>query len=316
MQIAVLDDYQSLAQTFADWDRLGGRVAIEFFSTPITDQAALIERLQPFEVVCLMRERSPFPKAVIEALPNLRLIVTTGMKNAAIDIEAAVGRGITVCGTPSPGHATAELAFALVLALARNLVPQSNALHAGQWQRGIGRDLRGATLGVLGLGRLGSQIAQFGKAFGMEVIAWSENLTEARCAEAGVAYRDKKSFFSEADFISIHLRLSERTRGLVGAEELYLMKPDAYLVNTSRAPIVDQKALERALIGDIIAGAALDVFDEEPLPADHWLLSTPKVLLTPHIGYVTRETYAIFYGETLAAVEAWLDGQPIRPLSP
>lgn len=316
MQIAVLDDYQSLAQTFADWDRLGGRAEVVFFATPIADQAELIERLQPFEVVCLMRERTPFPKGVIEALPKLKLIITTGMKNAALDIDAAVGRGVTVCGTPSPGHATAELAFALVLALARKLVPQSNALHGGQWQRGIGRDLRGATLGVLGLGRLGSQIAEFGKAFGMEVIAWSENLTEARCAEAGVGYRDKKAFFSEADFISIHLRLSERTRGLVGAEELYLMKRSAYLVNTSRAPIVDQQALERALIGDIIAGAALDVFDQEPLPADHWLLSTPKVLLTPHIGYVTRETYEIFYGETLAAIEAWLDGQPIRTLSP
>lgn len=316
MQIAVLDDYQSLAQTFAEWDRLEGRACVQFFADPIADPVLLIEALQPFDVVCLMRERTPFPKDVIEALPKLKLIVTTGMKNAAIDIAAAAGRGIVVSGTPAPGHATAELAFGLILALARRLVPQSNALNAGQWQRGIARDLRGATLGILGLGRLGSQLAAFGGAFGMEVIAWSENLTRERCSEAGVAYRDKKQLFSEADFISIHLRLSERTRGLVGADEFFLMKRDAYLVNTSRAPIVDQQALERALVGDIIAGVALDVFDQEPLPDDHWLLSTPKVLLTPHIGYVTRETYAIFYGGTLAAVEAWLDQEPIRVLVP
>lgn len=316
MQIAVLDDYQGLAQTFAEWDRLDGRAAVQFFADPIADPESLIEALQPFDAVCLMRERTPFPKDVIDALPKLKLIVTAGMKNAAIDIAAAVSRGIVVSGTPAPGHATAELAFGLILALARRLVPQSNALNAGQWQRGIGRDLRGATLGILGLGRLGSQMAAFGRAFGMEVIAWSENLTPERCAEAGVAYRDKKQLFSEADFISIHLRLSERTRGLVGADEFFLMKRDAYLVNTSRAPIVDQQALERALVGDIIAGAALDVFDQEPLPDDHWLLSTPKVLLTPHIGYVTRETYSIFYGGTLDAVEAWLDGQPIRTLTP
>ena len=315
MQIAVLDDYQSLAQTFADWDRLQGRASVRFFADPIADPAALVEALQPFDAVCLMRERTAFPKDVIQALPNLKLIVTTGMKNGAIDVSAALDRGITVSGTPSPGHATAELAFGLILALARKLLPQSNALNAGQWQRGIGRDLRGATLGVLGLGRLGGQVAAIGRAFGMRVIAWSENLTPERCADAGVEYCDRKAFFTEADFITIHLRLSARTRGLVGAEEFFLMKRDAYLVNTSRAPIVDQQALERALVGDMIAGAALDVFDQEPLPQSHWLLSAPKVLLTPHIGYVTRETYEVFYGETLAAVEAWLEGSPIRILT-
>ncbi len=316
MKIAVLDDYQSLAQDFADWRRLEGRATVTFFAEPIVGEAELIETLQPFDAVCLMRERTPFPRQVIEALPKLKLIVTSGMKNAAIDVAAAAARGITVSGTPSPGHATAELAFGLILALARGLVPQSNALQAGRWQQGIGRDLKGATLGVLGLGRLGSQVAGFGKAFGMEVIAWSENLTEERCREAGVGYRDKARFFAEADFITIHLRLSERSRGLVGAEEFYLMKPEAYLVNTSRSPIVDAKALERALVGDMIAGAALDVFDQEPLPPDHWVLSTPRLLLTPHIGYVTRETYAVFYGETLAAAEAWLDGAPINRIAP
>ncbi len=316
MKIAILDDYQSLAGSFADWDRLHDRASLEFFSDSIMDPQQLIARLMPFDVLCVMRERTPLPRAIIEALPNLQLIVTSGMKNTAIDVAAARDRGITVCGTPSPGHATAELAFGLVLAQARNLLPQSNGLQDGRWQVGIGRDLRGATLGIVGLGRLGAQVAGFGKAFGMKVIAWSQNLEEARCAELGVEYRTKAQLFSEADFITLHLRLSERTRHLVGAEEFFLMKPEACLVNTSRAAIVDNAALERALVGGLIAGAALDVFDQEPLPADHTLLSTPNLLLTPHIGYVTRETYKIFYGETLAAVEAWLEGNPIRILAP
>lgn len=316
MKIAILDDYQSLAGSFADWDRLHDRASLEFFSDSITDPQQLIARLTPFDVLCVMRERTPLPRAIIEALPNLQLIVTSGMKNAAIDVAAARDHGITVCGTPSPGHATAELAFGLILAQARNLLPQSNGLQDGRWQVGIGRDLRGATLGIVGLGRLGAQVAGFGKAFGMKVIAWSQNLEESRCAELGVEYRTKAQLFSEADFITLHLRLSERTRHLVGAEEFFLMKPEACLVNTSRAAIVDNAALERALVGGLIAGAALDVFDQEPLPADHTLLSTPNLLLTPHIGYVTRETYKIFYGETLAAVEAWLEGNPIRILAP
>lgn len=316
MKIAILDDYQSLARSFADWDRLHDRASLTFFSDSITDPQKLIARLTPFDVLCLMRERTPLSREIIAALPNLKLIVTSGMKNAAIDVGAAQDRGVMVCGTPSPGHATAELAFGLILAQARNLLPQSNGLQAGRWQVGIGRDLRGATLGIVGLGRLGAQVAGFGKAFGMKVIAWSQNLEEARCAELDVEYRTKEQLFAEADFITLHLRLSDRTRHLVGAEEFFLMKPDACLVNTSRAAIVDETALERALVGGVIAGAALDVFDREPLPADHTLLSTPNLLLTPHIGYVTRETYKIFYEETLAAVEAWLAGNPVRILAP
>ncbi len=315
MKIAVLDDYQSLARSFADWERLHDRAPVTFYDDHVAEQAELLARLQPYDILCVMRERTPLPRTAIEALPNLKLIVTSGMKNAAIDIAAAQDRDVLVCGTPSPGHATAELAFSLILAQARNLLPQSNGLQAGRWQVGIGRDLRGATLGVVGLGRLGAQVAAFGKAFGMKVIAWSQNLEESRCNELGVEYRPKAQLFAEADFITIHLRLSDRTRHLVGKEEFFRMKPEAYLVNTSRAAIVDETALERALVSGVIAGAALDVFENEPLPPDHTLLSTPNLLLTPHIGYVTRETYEIFYAESLAAIEAWLEGNPIRVLT-
>ncbi|WP_282606137.1 D-2-hydroxyacid dehydrogenase family protein [Pelagibius sp. Alg239-R121] len=315
MKIAILDDYQSLARSFADWNRLRDRASVQFFTDPISDPAQLTDCLGSFDVICLMRERTAFTGDLIKALPNLKLLVTSGMKNGAIDLPAAEERGIVVSGTSSPGHATAELTFGLILALARNLLPQSNSLQAGRWQTGIGRDLRGATLGLLGLGRLGSQVAAFGRAFGMKVIAWSENLSTERCAEVGVDYREKTQLFAESDFLSVHLRLSKRTEGLIGANELFLMKPDAYLVNTSRAAIIEMAALERALVGGVIAGAALDVFDHEPLPPDHPLLSTPNLLLTPHIGYVTRETYEIFYREMLEAIEAWLDGQPIRVLA-
>ena len=222
MKIAVLDDYQSLARSFADWGRLHDRASVAFFDAPIPDQHQLLERLQPFEVLCLMRERTPLPREIIAALPSLKLVVTSGMKNAAIDIAAAQEHGVLVCGTPSPGHATAELAFSLILAQARNLLPQSNALQAGRWQVGIGRHLRGATLGIVGLGRLGAQVASFGKAFGMKVIAWSQNLDEARCTELGVEYRTKAQLFCEADFVSVHLRLSERTRHLIGTDEFFL----------------------------------------------------------------------------------------------
>lgn len=312
MQVAVLDDYQGLAGGFADWHRLGSRADVTFFDRPIPDRERLIETLQPFAIVCLMRERTPFPADVIDALPKLRLIVTTGMRNAAIDVAAAARRGITVCGTPSPGHATAELTFGLILSLARRIVPQANALRDGIWQDGVGRDLKGATLGIIGLGRLGTQVAGFGKAFGMDVIAWSRNLDQEQCAAAGVTYATKHALVESSDFVTIHLRLSDRTRGLIGTAELAAMKPDACLVNTSRGPIVDQAALIRALTSGTIGGAALDVFDEEPLPDGHPLLSAPNLLLTPHIGYVTRETYEVFYGETLNAIEAWLNGDPIR----
>ncbi len=262
-----------------------------------------------------MRERTPFPASLLERLPALKLLVTTGRGNAAIDLQAAERRGVTVCGTGSPGHAAGELAFALILALARNLLAEANSMAAGGWQVGLGRDLHGATLGILGLGHIGAQIAGFAKAFGMDLVAWSQNLTDARAAAVGVPRVAKDELFARADFVTIHLRLSPRTRGLVGARELALMKNDACLVNTSRGPIVDEAALIRALEQGQIAAAALDVYDREPLPEGDPLRRAPNLLLTPHVGYVTRETYRVFYGETVDLVRAFLDGRPRNVLT-
>lgn len=312
MRIAILDDYQDAARRFADWSRLPAECRVTVFRDTLTDPAALAERLAPFEVICAMRERTPLTAELFAALPALRLVVTTGKRNDAIDVTAAAARGVTVCGTNSPGHATAELTLALILAQARRLLPENRSVRAGGWQVGIGRDLRGATLGIIGLGRLGAQVAAYAKPFGMKIVAWSENLTDARCAEVGGVTRvSKEELLSTADFVTIHQRLSPRTRGLIGADELALMKPDAYLVNTSRGPIVDWRALLDALAAGRPAGAALDVYDTEPLPADHPLRAEGRLLLTPHIGYVTQETYRVFYGETVDAILAWLQGEPI-----
>jgi phosphoglycerate dehydrogenase-like enzyme len=248
-------------------------------------------------------------------LPRLRLIVTAGKKNASIDTIAAVKHGITVCGTDSPGFATAELTMGLMLALSRQLVRQTNDLHQDNWQGVLGRDLRGATLGIIGLGRLGKEVARMAKCFGMTVLAWSQNLTPETCTDAGVHLVTKTELFTQSDFISIHMRLSERTHGLVGERELAMMKPDAYLINTSRAPIIDTRALINALTHNRLAGAALDVFDEEPLPADDPLRSVPNLLLTPHIGYVTRETYKVFYGQMVEAITAYSNGNPVRVIA-
>ncbi len=316
MKIAVLDDYQNVARDFADWSQLGADCRLDVFHDSISDHQALADRLAPYEVICAMRERTPFARRLLERLPNLRLLVTTGMANAAIDVEAANDHGVIVCGTQSPGHATAELAFCLILALARRLVDENRAIMSDGWQAGIGRDLRGARLGIIGLGRLGSQVAGFGKAFGMDVVAWSQNLTPERCAQAGIGYRSRDDLLRSADFITIHLKLSERTRGLIGAAEIAAMKPDACLVNTSRAPIVDSAALVAALTDGQIGAAALDVFDSEPLAADDPIRSVPNLLLTPHIGYVTRETYRIFYTQTVEAIAAFKAGDPIRVITP
>jgi len=310
MKLAILDDYQRVALEIADWSPLRDAVEITVFDRHLGGLDAVADALREFEIVCVMRERTPFPAALLERLPKLRLLVTTGRRNDAIDVEAARRHGITVCGTASPGHATAEHAFGLIFALARGLVPEAVSMREGGWQIGLGRDLKGAVLGILGLGRLGSQVAGFAKAFGMDVIAWSQNLSEARAAEVGVHRVAKDELFRGADFVTIHLRLSERTRALVGARELALMKPGSYLVNTSRGPIVDQQALIDALEQGLIGGAALDVYEIEPLPADHRLRRMPNLLLTPHIGYVTRETYRVFYGETVDLVRAFLDGRP------
>lgn len=314
MRVAVLDDYQGVAAGFADWDSLGSDIDVTFFHEHFDNADALVSRLISFEVICAMRERTPFPRRLLERLPNLQLLVTTGSRNAAIDVGAAADLGITVCGTSSPGHATAELTMALLFSLARNLHQEIDSVRAGGWQAGVGRDLRGATLGILGLGRLGSQVATMASAVGMEIVAWSENLTAAQCDAAGARLVPKDELLRTADFVTIHLRLSDRTRGLIGAAELALMNPGAYVINTSRGGIVDEDALVAALGDGTIAGAALDVFTKEPLPADHPLRTTPGVLLTPHIGYVTSETYEVFYGETVEAIAAYLAGAPVRVL--
>ena len=314
--IALLDDYHNRAQTFADWQ--GQQFAqIEYFSEPFADEAALVSALQHVQAVGLMRERTPFPASVIEQLPNLELIVTSGKKNAAINVAAAAATGVTVCGTESPGHATAELAFLLVMAQTRQLMPLVNGLQQNNdWQPVMGSDLRGKTLGILGLGRLGSQLAGFAQAMGMRVIAWSENLTEQTCIENNVEYVDRSTLFEQADSVSIHLRHSTRTHDMVNADDLARLGEHGYLVNTSRAEIVDLNALQHALDNNIIAGAAIDVFEQEPTPSDHWMVKHPKVLATPHIGYCTVETFKIFYGQMLEAVEAYYAGANIRVISP
>ena len=306
VEIAVIDDYQGVARTFGDWSRLPAIADVSFFQDHCVSESDLVDRLAPFEIVGVMRERTAFPRSVLARLPNLRLLVTTGRRNRAIDMEAASDLGITVGFTNSPGHATAELTMALILSLARNLAVESGSVRAGGWQVGVGRDLRGANLGLVGLGRLGSQVAHLAGAFGMEVAAWSENLTEERCAEVGVDLLSRDHLFRSSDFVSVHLRLSKRTTGLVGEEELRMMRPDAYLINTSRAAIVDEDALVRALAAGTIAGAAIDVYEHEPLPRDHRLRTTPRLLGTPHIGYVTRETYEIFYSDMVEVIAAYL----------
>jgi phosphoglycerate dehydrogenase-like enzyme len=315
MQVAVLDDYQRSALAVADWKSLEPDVQVEAFPDHIADPDILARRLHTFECVVLMRERTPFPKALIERLPNLRLIVTAGMKNAALDAAAATSRGIQVCGTETLGTPTAELAWGLIIALARKIPQEFAALKLGRWQSTLGIGLHGKTLGIVGLGRLGGQMAKIGRAFGMTAIAWSQNLTEARAQEAGAALVTKDELFARADVATIHLVLSDRTRGLVGAAEIGRMKPTAYLVNTSRGPIVQEAALIAALKARRIAGAALDVFDREPLPAGHPLLALDNLLVTPHLGYVTAENYRLIYGQAVENIRAFLAGKPMRAIN-
>lgn len=309
-RIAVLDDWQKIARDMADWSPVEKDAEIVVFHDHLDDPDALVARLEHFDVVCVMRERTPLPADVLERLPRLRLIVTTGRGNASIDVAAATQRGITVCGTEGFGTSTAELAMALILMLARNLHTETRSVKDGGWQVGIGRDLAVSTLGLIGLGRLGGEVAKRAAAFGMTLLAWSPNLTEARATACGARLVDKDTLLRRSDFVTIHLKLSARSAGLIGARELGLMKPDAYLVNTSRGPIVDEAALIAALREKRIAGAGLDVFDQEPLPADHPLRRLDSVVLTPHVGYVTDATYRIFYPETVDLIRAWLDGRP------
>ncbi len=310
---AVLDDYQNVALKMANWSRVTGDADVTVFNERLGDEAAVARALQGFGIVCLMRERTPFPRSLIEKLPDLKLIVTTGLKNASIDVAAAKERGILVCGTEGAKHPTAELAIGLMIDLARHISEENARMKAGEaWQATIGADLFGHTLGIVGLGNLGQRVAKVGQAFGMKVIAWSQNLTPERCAEHGVSYATKADLFQQSDFISIHMVLSDRSRGLISATDLGMMKPTAYIINTSRGPIIDETALIAALKNKAIAGAGLDVFDTEPLPRDHALRTLPNVVITPHLGYVTQDGYRAFYGGTVEAIRAFLDGKPIR----
>ena len=315
VRVAVLDDYQSVARELAPWGTLPAGSEVVVFRDHLDEGEALVQRLAAFEVIVAMRERTPFPRALLERLPALRLLVTTGRRNAAIDVAAAKERGVLVCGTDGLPYPTAELTFGLILALARRITEEDRALRAGRWQTSLGLGLSGKTLGLLGLGRLGEQVARIGRAFDMRVIAWSQNLTAERAAQAAAERVSRDALFRESDVLSIHLVLSERSRGLVGEAELGMMKPSAFLINTSRGPIVDEAALVAALERKAIAGAGLDVFDREPLPAGHPLLGLDNTVLTPHLGYVTRETYDIFYRQALEDIFGYLRGTPLRELA-
>jgi len=318
MKIAILDDYAGAALRLADWDRLGADITV--FSDTVTDHDALADRLAPFDVVCLMRERTGFPAALVDALPNLKLIVTSGPKNAAIDVAAAAARGIPVSGTQSRKTTTSELSMLMILALNRRLIPEVGHMATHGWQQGLGRDLAGLTLGLIGLGNIGAQMAALGRAFGMDVIAWSQNLTEARAAEVGARRIDSlPALMAQADAASVHLVLSDRSRGLVGAKAFAAAKLGQTFVNTSRGPIVDTAALLDCLRNKPTNAAGLDVYDIEPLPMDHPLRDAAltregRLLLAPHLGYSTEATFKVFYEQTVEAIEAWIAGSPIRLL--
>jgi phosphoglycerate dehydrogenase-like enzyme len=312
---AILDDYQNVALQIADWSKVTGDVDIKVFNEPLGGQDKVARALAGFAIVGAMRERTPFPRAMLEALPDLKLLITTGLRNNAIELAAAKERGILVCGTPSFGNPTAGIAIGLMLELTRRIGFENARLKAGApWQSTIGSDLDGKTLGVVGLGKLGARVASIAKAFGMKVLAWSQNLTPDKCREAGVDYASKQDLFRQADFVSVHVQLSQRTRGLIGAKEIGLMKPTAYLINTARSPIVDEAALLAALRDKRIAGAGLDVFEVEPLPLDHPLRRLDNAVITPHLGYVSVENYRAYFAGMVEDIRAWLDGKPVRVL--
>jgi phosphoglycerate dehydrogenase-like enzyme len=314
-RLAILDDYQGVAMSMGPWDRLTG-VEITVFRDTLTDADALAARLAPFDAILAMRERTPFPRALIERLPNLRLLITTAARNRSIDAAACAERGIVFCGTPSHGDPTVDITWGLIIGLMRDLPAQERALREGRWQTSVGTALEGRTLGVVGLGKLGARVAKVAQAFGMKVIAWSQNLTEARAAEVGATRVDKAALFEQADVVTLHLVLSDRSRGIVGEAELGRMKPSAFVVNTSRGPLIDQDALIAALRDGRIAGAGIDVFDIEPLPAGHPILAAPNTLLTPHLGYVSQQNYRAYYQGCVEAIEAFDAGAPVRVIAP
>ena len=307
MKVAILDDYQDVALAMADWSPVAGRAEITVFNDHVADPDAVVERLLPFDVICVMRERTPLSRQVIERLPQLKLIASTGSRNASIDMAAAAERAIRVTATGYRSTPTIEMTWTLILASARHIVRESNSVRNGGWQTAVGRELDGKVLGVLGLGNIGGEVARVGRAFGMTIIAWSQNMTPQIAEAAGASLVTKEELFRQADVVTIHLILSRRTRGLVGAAEFALMKSASWLINTSRGPIVDEGALVHALATGAIAGAALDVFGVEPLPVDHPFRTLDNVLATPHIGYVAEDLYRTFYGDAAARIAAWLD---------
>jgi phosphoglycerate dehydrogenase-like enzyme len=315
-RIGLLDDWQGVGTQLADWSALPGGTEVESLRWHETEEAALAERLAPYDALVVMRERTPMTASLVARLPNLKLLVTTGMRNASIDIAACAARGITVCGTPGLASPTPELTWGLIIGLMRHIPHETTAMRSGGWQTTVGRGLEGKTLGILGLGRLGQRVAKVGAAFGMKVIAWSQNLTAEAAAAAGVERVEKADLFARADALTIHYVLSARSRGLVGAADIARMKPTAVLVNTSRGPIVDEAALVAALRAGEIAGAAVDVFEPEPLPDDHPLRSVPNLLLSPHLGYVTEENFRMMYGGAVESVLAWMKGAPVRVIAP
>ena len=314
VKIGILDDFQNVTRKIADWDRLPAHASVTVFNEHFEGDD-LIRRILPFDVLVITRERTLFPQSVIERLPNLKLLVTAGWRNLGIDMAACRDRGILVCGTEAGSSPTAELAWGLILAVARHIAEEDKNLRAGRWQSTIGFALNDKTLGILGLGRLGSQMARVGAAFGMKVIAWSQNLTAERAAQSGAGRVEKSELFAHCDVLTIHLLLSDRTRGLVGRDEIGMMKKTAILVNTARAAIVDEPALIEALTNRQIGGAGLDVYSREPVPPDAPILKAPNTVLTPHLGYVTRETYGVYFPQALEDIEAWLNGAPIRVIA-
>lgn len=315
MKCAVLDDYQGVALAMADWSVIQGEVDVTVFREHLESEEELAEGLRDFEIIVLMRERTPFGRALFARLPRLRVLVTTGESNPSIDVAAAAEAGVVACGTPYLNPPTAELTWGLILSLLRHIpLEDRNIRRNARWQSTVGVDLAGRTLGILGLGQLGTRVARIGLAFEMNVIAWSNNLTPQRCREAGVAYVSKPDLLAQSDVLTIHTNLSARTRGLIGYDDLVRMKQSAYLVNTSRAPIVEEGALGRALEEGLIAGAALDVFYREPLPANDAARTLPRTVLTPHLGYVTEDNYKLYYRSVVENIRSWLDGKVIREL--
>lgn len=316
LRCAILDDYINVSQTVADWSKVADRVDVTVFNQPFSTTEAAAKALKDFEIICAMRERTPFPGTLFAALPNLKLLITSGMRNAAIDMEAAKSHNVVVCGTQWARDPTAPLTMGLILELTRNIGRENARMHAGEpLQKFVGMEIEGRTLGVLGLGKLGTKVSKLAQAFGMNVIAWSPNLTPEKCKEAGVTYATKEELFSNADIITIHVVLSQRSRGLVGAADLARMKPTAYLVNTARGPIVDEGALLDALVQKKIAGAGIDVFSVEPLPVDHPFRKVDNLVLTPHLGYVTEDSFRNHYTQMVEGVDAWFKGETPRRLA-